>query len=885
MMFSSSRTPVSEKILAGALVLTFLFQQTALAAPLVAYAEETVPSADQTSQASDASSTPATDPAPTDSSASSTDKTSDASSTTSTTTDQQAPAVSQNFISNNQQQGGDHGNNGDNNAGDQGHDGDNNHDGDHGHDGDGHDGGHHFDPCVNNQLTITSGTSDRVGGTLVPAALVQTPYNDAWTAIIPAGAQWIWSTPTVQHPTQDETFSFIKKFTVSGIASSSSLVLAADNNYSVSLNGHLIGSNDQEFNYKNDATYVVDPAYFYNGMNTLIFTIKNIGLENATPQSNPAGVVYSLSVSSRSCPNDPHGPANHAPTITLLGANPLTLAVGDAFVDPGATGADAEDGALTPVVTGSVDTGSVSTTTLTYTVTDTEGASASVTRTVYVVPADSIEKQNQTISFDEISDKTYGAPDFTVEASTTSGLPATFTVSGDCSLVSTSTASALIHIVQAGSCSVTAHQNGDSSFNAAAPVTQNFDISKLTIFISASGVDKPYDGNTVANVQLWINSAVNGDNLTATATAAFDGPEVGSHGVTVSNIQLSGDHASSYAHNDGWLTQANITGTTTDGGPGDGNATNTAPTITLLGANPIVLTVGETFIDPGASSTDAQDGDLTSHILVTGGTGTTSDSIDTSVVSTTTLTYTVTDAGGLSASTTRTVIVNPAAATSTNPSNNGGDNNGNNGGSTGSTSSGGSSSSSGSFVSPIFASVPTFSTTSVALTCPLITTFMQIGGANDSADVLRLQTFLKHIEGLDVDQTGIFDQKTEAGVKAFQAKYLSDIMGPWHASAPTGYVYITTKKKINQIACNYALTFTPDEQAVINAYLAGQQNGQTGQTGTSSSPIIGATENQGSNGSSTNPIIGETGNGNSNTAAAANSSILSRFWNFIKNLF
>ncbi len=76
---------------------------------------------------------------------------------------------------------------------------------------------------------------------------------------------------------------------------------------------------------------------------------------------------------------------------------------------------------------------------------------------------------------------------------------------------------------------------------------------------------------------------------------------------------------------------------------------NTPPVITLLGSNPFYVNFGATFTDPGATSTDREDGDLTSSIIRTGTVGTTT--------GTYTLTYTVTDTGGLSASTTRTVIV------------------------------------------------------------------------------------------------------------------------------------------------------------------------------------------------------------------------------------
>ncbi len=83
---------------------------------------------------------------------------------------------------------------------------------------------------------------------------------------------------------------------------------------------------------------------------------------------------------------------------------------------------------------------------------------------------------------------------------------------------------------------------------------------------------------------------------------------------------------------------------------------NQAPTIALLGSSPVTLTVGGTYTDAGATSTDLEDGDLTSQIVATG-------TVNTSIAGTYTMLYTVTDSGLLSASTTRTVIVNPVPVT------------------------------------------------------------------------------------------------------------------------------------------------------------------------------------------------------------------------------
>ena len=80
-----------------------------------------------------------------------------------------------------------------------------------------------------------------------------------------------------------------------------------------------------------------------------------------------------------------------------------------------------------------------------------------------------------------------------------------------------------------------------------------------------------------------------------------------------------------------------------------------APVITLLGAASIEVEVGAVFTDPGATATDAVDGDLTADIVVTG-------TVDTSKVGAYTLSYNVADAAGNTAtSVARTVNVVDAA--------------------------------------------------------------------------------------------------------------------------------------------------------------------------------------------------------------------------------
>ena len=75
-----------------------------------------------------------------------------------------------------------------------------------------------------------------------------------------------------------------------------------------------------------------------------------------------------------------------APTVTLKGANPLTLTQGDTYTEFGATWTDAKDGTGTDTtITGSVNTAVIGVYTLTYSKTNATGKVGSATRSVLVV--------------------------------------------------------------------------------------------------------------------------------------------------------------------------------------------------------------------------------------------------------------------------------------------------------------------------------------------------------------------------------------------------------------------------------------------------------------------------------------------------------------------
>jgi hypothetical protein len=103
---------------------------------------------------------------------------------------------------------------------------------------------------------------------------------------------------------------------------------------------------------------------------------------------------------------------------------------------------------------------------------------------------------------------------------------------------------------------------------------------------------------------------------------------------------------------------------------------------------------------------------------------------------------------------------------------------------------------------------------------PFLTTYMKRGQANDLFEVMKLQAFLNTFEGENLVVSGTFDLATERAVNRFQMKYADEVLNLWGYAdnQPTGYVYITTQTKINEIYCHREIPFTSLEQQEIDLY-------------------------------------------------------------------
>lgn len=157
---------------------------------------------------------------------------------------------------------------------------------------------------------------------------------------------------------------------------------------------------------------------------------------------------------------------------------------------------------------------------------------------------------------------------------------------------------------------------------------------------------------------------------------------------------------------------------------------------------------------------------------------------------------------------------------------------------------------------------------------PYLADYLKLGAVNNPDEVKKLQVFLNNFEGAKLDVGGTFDQAAFDAVSAFQKKYSPDVLEPWTITKPTGYVYITTKKKINEIYCRKAFPLTADEEATINS---AKNMLRELRQGTSTAPQL---ENEVGVNASTSTLAGTSNNETGKGALAGLASLLTnvRVW-------
>lgn len=135
-----------------------------------------------------------------------------------------------------------------------------------------------------------------------------------------------------------------------------------------------------------------------------------------------------------------------------------------------------------------------------------------------------IARSNQTITFGVLMNKTFGNADFGVNAAASSGLAVSFSANGQCTMTG-----ATVHLISAGSCTITASQAGDTNFNAATDSPQSFTIAKsnqtitFSAFMNKTFGDADFAVNAAASSGLSVSFSAAGQCTIAGTTIHLTG--------------------------------------------------------------------------------------------------------------------------------------------------------------------------------------------------------------------------------------------------------------------------------------------------------------------------------------------------------------------------
>lgn len=317
---------------------------------------------------------------------------------------------------------------------------------------------------------------------------------------------------------------------------------------------------------------------------------------------------------------------DEVPYIELSGDNVIELQVGTSYQELGFVANDNLDGDITEqvIVTGEIDTETVGEYTLVYTVTDENGNTFAITRTVLVV--------DQTAPLIEMN----GDASVTLEVGTVyedAGVNATDNYDGDVTDKVTVTGS--VDTDKLGEYALT-YTVLDESGNAAVITRVVHVIDTHAPTIELAGVDPYILEAGLAYLEQGFTATDNYDgNITDQVVISGKvGFAVGEYTVNYTVTDSSGNE-----------TTAERIVKVVD---------TAAPVIKLKGSNPFEIDQGTAYKEPGYEASDRADGDLTDKVSVSG-------ELDVNKVGAYTLTYTVKDASGNETIAKRIVTINALA--------------------------------------------------------------------------------------------------------------------------------------------------------------------------------------------------------------------------------
>jgi len=327
------------------------------------------------------------------------------------------------------------------------------------------------------------------------------------------------------------------------------------------------------------------------------------------------------------------------PSITLKGASTMTLFVGDVFRDPGVTTVDYVDGEVKVISKGIVDTSKPGVYTITYTVTDKAGNTATITRTVIVKDKSPTDTLPPSISLVGATSLTLTVGDTYIEQ----GASAVDTVDGDINV----TIRGNVNTSETGSYTIT-YTAVDKSANTA--TTSRTVI--VQVAVSSDKTPPEISLNGAATMSHTVGQTFVDPG--ATAIDAIDGNISVITGGSV-DINVPDVYSISYTATDKSGNTATVTRTIT---VVNSAATDImAPEITINGSEAVSILLGTTYSDAGAKAIDAVDGAIS---VETNGT------VDTETVGIYTIIYTATDnANNIATATRRVTVIDPTSSSDT----------------------------------------------------------------------------------------------------------------------------------------------------------------------------------------------------------------------------
>ncbi|NRB39924.1 MAG: BspA family leucine-rich repeat surface protein [Pseudomonadales bacterium] len=331
-------------------------------------------------------------------------------------------------------------------------------------------------------------------------------------------------------------------------------------------------------------------------------------------EGNTSTVIRIITVS------DPAVLDETAPVITLNGESEINLTVGTVYLEPGATAQDDQEGNTSVTLSGSVDTNTSGSYTLTYSASDSANNTSELTRIVIVHSIQVPDTTAPVITFVGNAEINLNVGSAYIET----GATASDDIDGDTPVV----VSGNVDIATPGSYTIT-YTAVDQANNTSNKIrTVNIlDVTAPVITLNGKETISLNVGTTYVEPGATAQDTIDG-NVTITTTGSVDTSKAGTYTITYS----ASDSADNGSNKTRTVNIFDIS----------------APVITMKGSSSINLNVGDTYTESGASAEDAQEG----NIAVT-----TTGSVNTNQAGIYTITYNASDSANNSSSVSRIINV------------------------------------------------------------------------------------------------------------------------------------------------------------------------------------------------------------------------------------